>query len=279
MSKKVLSILSAILLLGMISALVWQQLERAPLGVSAQNTTDSLSVAAQSFQNPDGGMAQFAYSMQQSTSPSATLQALAEWNSYISSRSQWSMSSTLCTRLATADWNARQSGSPTISPEQLAAAATNLINNKLATLTAQEQREGFRRMMAEVTPEGALGLNNIVPYITGTEQPDGRWVVSVSPSGFTTRKTEFAQLAPGSVTNSTNFYPGEAMVIFYSLASGDYGFGLERETISKNLLANLTGLDMSTRNLYGEHGYLFRRPLNTFLTEQAMSQVFSEVGF
>lgn len=39
--------------------------------------------AAQFLQATDGGMAQYGYALEQSTSPSATLQALAEWNSHV----------------------------------------------------------------------------------------------------------------------------------------------------------------------------------------------------
>ncbi|MFQ5662832.1 MAG: hypothetical protein ACE5HL_03265 [Terriglobia bacterium] len=235
--------------------------------------------AAQFLQATDGGMAQYGYALEQSTSPSATLQALAEWNSYISVRSEWGMSSALLSRLAAADWNARQAGAPTITSEQLAVAATNLINAKLATMTAAEQQAGFERMRAEATPKGRFGLNSKYPYVSAVQNPDGTWRVTVSPEAFSKRKTWLATYAPGMVSSSANFYPAEAIMVAYSVASGDQGYGTEFITIMKQSIADLTGLSMTNRYLFGENGYLTRRPLTTFLIEQSMSQFFSELGF
>jgi len=224
-------------------------------------------------------MAQYGYAMQQATSSSQTLQALADWNTYVSSRTQWGLSSTLVSRLAAADWKARGAGSPTITPEQLAAAATRLINARLATMTAEQQQQGFKRMMREVTPKGNLALNPLVSYMSATRQSDGRWTVTISPPGFSRRKSVFAQFAPGMVSRSENFYPGEAMLVSYSLASEDMGYGLDFQAMIKKRIGDLTGLDMGSRSLYGENGYFVRRPLNTFLTEEAISQYFFELGF
>ncbi|MFQ5723413.1 MAG: hypothetical protein ACE5G6_02885 [Terriglobia bacterium] len=253
--------------------------DKERFGDSSVLAATSSSSAAQYFQATEGGMAQYGYALQQSTSPSQTLQALAEWNTYVSVRSEWLMSSTLVQRLAVADWNARQAGAPTITPEQLATAATNLINAKLSTMTAEQQLAGFKAMMVVDTPKGSYGPNADYEHVSGTQNPDGTWRVTVSPQAFSERKTDFAQLAPGMVSSSTNFYPGEAVLVLYSVAADDPGFGGQYVAILKDWLERMTGLDMSNRVLYGENGFAARRPLTTFLTEESMSQLFSELGF
>lgn len=252
----------------------------ADLGhVFAAVTGGSSVPAAQLLQAPDGGMAQYGYAMQQSTSLSQTLQALSEWNSYVTFRAGWGTTAALVERLATADWNARLAGSPTITPEQLAAAATNLINNKLSTMTAQQQIDLFHQMMVEITPKASWGLNSYFPHATATQNADGTWRVTISPTPFSNRKVTYQTIVPGMVSSSTNFYPGEAMLVAYSVASTDVGFGEDFVSRVKKTIGDMTGLDMTNRNLFGEQGYLRRRPLNTFLTEPAMSQFYYELGF
>lgn len=235
--------------------------------------------AAQFLQAPAGGMAQYGYAMQQSSSSAQTLQALSDWNAYVNFRGEWSMTTVAVERLALADWTARQAGVPTITPEQLAAAATNLINNRLATMTAQQQGDLFDQMMVEVTPKLAWGLNGYFPHATATQNVDGTWSVTISPTPFSNRKADYQIIAPGMVSSYTNFYPGEAMLVAYSVAAADMGFGADFVSKVKNGIGDMTGLDMANRSLFGEQGYLRRRPLNTFLTEAAMSQLFSELGF
>jgi hypothetical protein len=264
---------------GVIAVLLWKQQG------SPTMTTDALAAggvtsypAAQFLQATDGGMAQYGYSMQQSSSPSQSLQAIADWNSYITSRSEWGLTTTLIDRLAVADWNARQAGSPTITAAQLATAATDLINAKLATMTTTQIEEGARQMYSEMTPKGRYGLNQRFPYASA-QKVGGRWTVTIEPEAFSEKKTDFATWAPGMVSSSANFYPAEASLVAYAVASGDPGYGSEFLTDLRKDISDLTGLDMSQRALFGENGYGRRRPLNTFLTEPAMSQFFSALGF
>jgi hypothetical protein len=79
------------------------------------------------LQSQSGGMAAYGRSFQNSASPSQTKTACSGWNAYVLGRSQWSLSSTLITRLANADWNARQAGAPTITSQQLANASNHLM--------------------------------------------------------------------------------------------------------------------------------------------------------
>lgn len=257
----------------------WETIPAEPGHVFAAGTGGGSVPAAQWLQAPDGGMGQYGYAMQQSASPSQTLQALSEWNSYVTFRAGWGMTTALVERLATADWNARVAGSPTITPEQLAAAATNLINNKLSTMTAQQQEDLFQQNMVEVTPKTTWGLNSYFPHATASQNTDGTWRVTISPTAFSKRKAIYQTLAPGMVSSSTNLYPGEAMLVAYSVASADMGFGEDVESKVKKKIGDMTGLDMTNRNLYGEQGYVRRRPLNTFLTEPAMSQFYYDLGF
>ncbi|MGH9778114.1 MAG: hypothetical protein ACRD5I_06850 [Candidatus Acidiferrales bacterium] len=259
--------------------LLWSGVPKHTSAPSVALAASEPFAAAQYLQASPGGMAQYGYAMQQSSSSSATLQALSNWNGYINPRSQWSLSGTLLTRLALADWNARQTGPPQVTPQQLADAATRLINARLASMTAQQQADGFKRMMVEVTPKGALGINPDNPYISATRQSDGRWTVTVSPEMFSKRKAVLSKLAPGMLSASTNFYPGEAILVCYSVASDDLGFGGDFEPKVKKVLTDATGLDMTNRSLYGENGYLFRRPLNTSLTDGAVSLFLSDLGF
>ncbi len=278
MNPRILTIRVLVFLVIAVSAFLYiRSLRHISPQVAVKAATNSWS-ASQSFQATDGGMAQYGTRLQQSTSYSATMQALTDWNSYIESRCEWSMSSSLLTRIGSADWNDRQSGSPRITAEQLADASARLINSKLATMTAAQQTELGRRIRGEVTPKGALGINQYAPYVSAAQQADGRWVFDVSPLAFTSRKAVFSQLAPGMMSSGDRFYPGEAMMVLYSLASGDMGFGLDYQATVKKALGDLTGLDMTNRSLYGENGYFFRRPFNSFATEQAMSELLSELG-
>jgi hypothetical protein len=81
------------------------------------------------------------------------------------------------------------------------------------------------------------------------------------------------------LTASTNFYPGEAMIVTYSIASWDMGYGNDYTSKVKKRLSDLTGIDMTNQNLYGDQGYLIRRPLKAFVTDASLSQLFTELGF
>lgn len=280
MKRKIsLLILGAFVLAAFAVLLFWTRRDPARLTSHALAASGGGSYpAAQYLQTTDGGMAQYGYAQQQSTSLSQTLQATADWNSYITSRSQWGLTATLIDRLAVADWNARQAGSPTITAAQLATTATNLINQKLATMTTAQIEEGAQQMYTELTPKGRYGLNQPYPHASA-QKISGVWRVTIAPEAFSETKADFAALAPGMVSSSANFYPGEAVMVAYAVASGDPGYGSQFITDSKRNIADLTGLDMSQRYLFGENGYQFRRPLETFLTETAMNQFFSELGF
>jgi len=281
MRKVTLFLAATVALLGATFAgLEWRQANINSRRVFAATSGGSVP-SAQYLQAPSDGMAQYGASIQQSGSPSATLQALGDWNSYVVSRSEWGVGLTivLLDRLATADWNARQAGAPQITPQQLANATSNLVNAKLATMTGSQQQSLFEQMVSVVTPKGRLGLNPDYSDASATPNGGGTWAATISADAFSRRKDFFKQYSPGMVSSSTNSYPGEAVLVFYSVAAGDIGFGGGYVTQVRNGISDLTGLNMTSEYLYGENGYLFRRPLSTFLSEQAMSQFFSELGF
>jgi hypothetical protein len=224
-------------------------------------------------------MAQYGVAMQASGSSAATLTALSNWNSYAASRSGWSMSSTLVSRLATADWNARKAGAPALTAQQLATAASQLINNQLNTMTAAQQGALFAKCFSVQTPKGNIGLNPNYPYISGTQNGSGQWTVTVQATAFSSRKADFATLAPGMVSSSSNFYPGEAMLVAYSIATWDMGYGNGFTAKATQRISDLTGLSTTGLMLYGDSGYLIRRPIAQFVTATALSQFFTHLGF
>jgi hypothetical protein len=234
--------------------------------------------AAQYIQASDG-MARYGHAMQESRSFSETLQALAEWNSFVFSRSEWSLAPALVERLAAANWKARQAGPPTITAEELATAVTNLINSKLATMNRAQQEEMFLRVWSEATPKGDWSPASDYEHASISQNADGTSRVTVHPTAFLNTKATFTALAPGMMSDSMKFYPGEAVLVLYCEASGDKGFGGAWMAKTKKAIGDFTGLDMSNRYLFGENGYLARRPLNAFLTEEAMSRLFSQLGF
>jgi hypothetical protein len=231
------------------------------------------------LQSPSGGMAQYGQGLLTSTSSQATLQVLSSWNSYINSRCNWTISAANVSRLATADWNARRAGSPTITAQQLANAANHLIHNQLATMTAVQQQTLFSQMMTTSTPKGNIGLNPNYPFATGSKNADGTFTITVQAAAFSDMKTNLLSMAPGMFTSSANFYPGEAMMVAYSVATWDMGYGSAYVTKLKQRLGDLTDIDMTNQSLYGQNGYLIRRPVTTFLTDAAISQFFTNLGF
>ncbi len=261
-------------------ALFWSQRNPKKQVVHAALSSTTFN-AAQSLQDTSGGMAPYGYGMQQATSLSADTQAIANWNTYISSRCSWSMSATVYTRLANGDWNARQAGPPSISSQQLANAVNHLINSVLSTMTASQQISLFKQNDALTTPKGTMGLQAEIPinYISANQNADGTWTVTVSPDIFSVRKSFFQSYAPGMVTSSPNFYPAEAMLVTYSLAAGDRGFGDSYVSRAKTLISDLSGLDMTNAKLFGPSGYLNRRPLDVFFTDATLAQFFSDLGF
>lgn len=224
-------------------------------------------------------MAQYGLTLQNSTSEKATLQALSDWNSYIKGRCNWMMSTAMLNRLATADWEARHAGPPMITAEKLANASNHLIRNQLASMTAAQQQALVLQMFKASTPKGTLGLNPNYEYATGSRNPDGTFTLIVQLGAFSDMKTNMGSMAPGIFSTSTNFYPGEAMMVAYSVATWDMGYGDSYVTRVKQRLADLTGLNMADKSLYGQEGYLIRRPITTFLTEAAISQFFADLGF
>jgi len=214
-----------------------------------------------------------------STSPSSDLQALTSWNNYINARCAWSLPSAELGRLANADYNERQAGSPTITAQQLANAMTSIINLTLSTMSASQQQALFNQYIAIAVPNGQLYVNSPDPNVSATQNSDGTWTVSVSAAEFSGRKGFFQQYAPDMVSSSSNFYPGEAIMVMYSLAAGDMGYGDSFITSATQLVGNATGVSMSGQLLYGNSGYMIRRPLGTFLTTTNIDQFFSDLGF
>jgi hypothetical protein len=242
------------------------------------------SSPSRDFQNRSGGVAQYAYSLARSQSLSQTTQALTSWNSYIAGRSQWSLSASLITRLANADWNARQGHSPFVTSQQLANATDALLANITSTMTPAQEQAAWQRMTTVDTPNGRLGVNYKYPYVTVAPgpNPSASWVVAISSEAFTARKQDFINLggsATFSSSSTTAFYPAEAMVVFYSVASGDMGYGGNFIANMSQQLASMTGLNMTGQYLFGDQGYLVRRPLSTYLTSQVMAQFFTALGF
>jgi len=115
--------------------------------------------------------------------------------------------------------------------------------------------------------------------VTVTQNADGTFAVTVSGTVFSNRKTLFQQKSPGMVSGGSSFYPAEAELVIYSVAAGDMGWSNDTLATIKSNIASATGLDMSTRSLFGNQGYLARRPLGQFGDETAMAQLFSDLGF
>jgi hypothetical protein len=272
--------------LGILAGVFWAQRNSTRRAVRAALYSTGTFDAAKSLQDVSGGAAQYGYAMQQPTSESADLQAISNWNSYIASRSGWSMSSTICTRLANADWNARQAGPPTITPQQLANAANHLIASTWGTMTASQQLALIKQNCCVDAPKGRLGAvaeaSMEQPYVSVTQNSDGTLALTIAPGLFSNGsigKAFFQTCAPGMVSNYTNFYPAEAMLVTYAVASGDRGFDDAWASRMKTVLSDISGLDVTSGSLYGDSGYLDRRPLSTFLTDQTLAHYFSDLGF
>lgn len=234
-----------------------------------------------------GGMAQYAESEQTSTSLSSTQQAVTNWNNYVSERTGWYFSSSEVTTIADADWNARQAGSPAVNASQLATAANQLIANTLAQMNASQQDSLFSQYAFVSTPNGgdptvaSAGVsytNWPDPDVSVTQNSNGTWTVTVSPDEFSSLKSFFQQYAPGMMSSGSDFYPGEAMIVFYSAATADRGYGGSFTSDMSQIYAAMTGLSPGSYP-FGGSGYISRRPLSTFLTQTNISQLFSSLGF
>jgi hypothetical protein len=225
-----------------------------------------------------GGMAQYAAAEQTSTSLTDTQQAVANWNNYIGGRANWYFSSGDVTTIADADWNARQAGSPTITASQIASAASQVINNTLSTMSVSQQQSMFDQYAYVMTAQGKFGTDWADPNVSAAQNSNGTWSVSVSPNEFSSLKSFFQQYAPGMMSPGSNFYPGEAMIVFYAAATCDRGYGGTFVTGMASLYDETTGL-ASGSYPFGDSGYVCRRPLQDFLTEPNLSQVFSDLGF
>lgn len=235
--------------------------------------------AAVSVQGANGGMAQYGIAMQQASTLTATQQALTSWNTYVGSRSGWTMSSPAASRLANADYNARQSGPPAITAQQLAGAASHLINAVLQNLSPGQAQALFRGTCVVNTPKGTWGPCPNYPYVSIAVSSAGTYSATVSPDAFARRKSEFLSFSGQMVSSSTNFYPAEGVMVLYSIASWDMGYDNNFITRAKQGISDLTGVDMTNQALYGDNGYLVRRPLSLFLTDQNLSQFYADLGF
>src|SRR5262249_52102121 len=145
---------------------------------------------------------------------------------------------------------------------------------------ATQQQALYTQMMFESTPKGGVYSPNSGTHdVTATANADGTYTVTVSPAAFSKRKGFFQQKAPGMVSPYSNFYPGDASIVFYSLASGDQGLSNDFLNKMKKKIGDVTGLDMTNRSLFGDNGYLARRPLSVFCDEAGMDQLFADLGF
>lgn len=235
---------------------------------------------AQQIRSSDGGMASYGSGIEGATSLPATQQAVSRWSSYTHARSAWGFSTTSVSRLANADWHARQAGPPAITAQQMAGAVNHLIATKLGAMTAQQQLALYSQMMFEETPKGRIYSPNSGTYdVTAVTNANGTYTVTVSPAAFSKRKGFFQQKAPGMVSSYSSFYPAEASIVFYSLASGDQGYGNDYLNKIKKKIGDVTGLDMTNRSLFGDNGYLARRPLSVFCDQAGMDQFFTDLGF
>lgn len=266
--RRSLSLTLAAALLTLVA--VWLSLPNRT--VKAQNN----EWVTEELQNNSGGMAQYGAGELSSGSASADLSVMTSWNNYINARCSWSMSSTELSRLANADYNARHSGQPTITPQQLATAITSIINSTLSTMSASQQQALFNANASVSTPNGKIYVNQPDPNISAT-QNNGLWTVTVSANEFSQRKSFFQTYATGMVSTYSNFYPGEAILVTYSLASGDFGYDNNYISSATQLVENATGEYVQL--LYGANGYLVRRPLPTFLTTTNTDQFFTDLGF
>ncbi len=236
-------------------------------------------IVTASLQSVSGGVSQYGIAIQGANSQSASQQAVGNWNSYVQSRASWSLSSASVTRVANANWTARQSGSPVITAQQLANAATQLINGTLVTLNASQQQSLLAQNAAISTSGGYFSPNAIDPNVTATQNGDGTWTVSVVASEFSSLKSFFQQNAPGTVSSGQNFYPAEAVMIAYCAATGDLGYDSGYISGMKQMIGAAIGMDLTAQQLFGNNGYMARRPLSTFLTEGNTSQFFTSLGF
>lgn len=226
-----------------------------------------------------GGMAQYGAAELTSTSSSSDLQALTNWNNYINARCGWSLSSADLSRLANADYNARQASAAKITPQQLANAINSIVNSTLNTMSASQQQSLFDQEVAISVPNGEFLVNTPDQNVSATQNSNGTWTVNVSANEFSARKSFYQTYAPSMVSSSSNFYPGEAIMVTYSLASGDFGYNNSFISSATQLVGNATGVSMSSNLLYGDNGYMIRRPMHAFLTESNISQFFSDLGF
>jgi hypothetical protein len=271
--------------LGSVLGIFWAQRHRTRQVVHAALYSSGTFDAAKALQDTSGGMAQYGYAIQQATDFTTDFQAVSNWNTYIASRSSWSMSSTISSRLANADWNARQAGSPTITAQQLANAINHLINSVLGTMTASQQLSLLRQNMGVPTPKGLWSLVPDNPnyggasYVSATQNPGGTWTVTISPDLFSRRKAFFQKYAPGMVSSPSNLYPAEAMLVTYSLVTDDKGYNDSTISSLKAWIGDATGVDMTNQQLYGPSGYFARRPLGLFFTDATLGQFFADLGF
>jgi hypothetical protein len=268
--KRYLSITTS--LVCVLLAALW--LTRYPRIARAQNNG---WVTQELGNSSGGGMAVYGSEELSSTSASSDLQVMTNWNNYINARCGWSLSSPELSTLANADYSARSAGQPTITAQQLANAANYLINSTLSTMSASQQEALFEANAYVSVPNGTIYVNSPDPNVSATQNSNGTWTVTVSASEFSQRKSFFQTYAPGMVSSYSNFYPGEALMVTYSLASGDMGYDNNYQSSTIQFVENATGAYVQL--LFGSNGYFIRRPLPTFLTTANIDQFFSNLGF
>lgn len=224
-----------------------------------------------------GGMAQYAVAEEDSASLSETQQAVSNWNNYVGGRANWYFTSSEVTTIADADWNARQAGAPAITASGIANAVTQIINGTLSAMTASEQQNLFNEYSYVTTADGPFATDWASPNVAASQNSNGTWTVSVSPNEFSSLKSFFQEYAPGMMSSGSSFYPGEAMIVVYSAATCDRGYGDSFVSGMANLYAATTGLAPGSYP-FGDSGYVCRRPLQDFLTQSNINQLFSDLG-
>lgn len=259
-------------------ALVWM-FPRTTTNVMAQGGGGFVAGRALG-ETTGGGMAQYGAAEQSVTSASMAAQAATNWSNYVASRSSWSLSSADLTRLGNADWAARQAGPAVITAQQLANAATQIVNSTLSGMSASQQQALFNADTSISTPTGTYAFSQPgAQYVSAAQNDSGGVTVTINAQAFSDQKSFFQTNSPGMVSSGPNFYPSEAVLVAYSLVSGDTGYGSTFVTPTYQTLSELTGLSLSGQLLFGDSGYFCRRPMSTFLTESNMNQFFSDLGF
>jgi hypothetical protein len=146
-------------------------------------------------------------------------------------------------------------------------------------MSGSQQQSLYAQYAAITVPNGYFAPNATDPNITATQNQYGTWTVSVSPNEFSDLKAFFQQNAPGMMSSGSNFYPAEAVMVAYAAATGDRGYDTAYVNSMKSMIGATTGVDMTNQVLFGDHGYMVRRPMVFFFTESNLNQFFTSLGF